>query len=123
MNDVTRPEGDELRVGQLQNTIAEYFFLNIPLIRDRLFSRRRCWLRVPLTESDWQNPLLPIAAIFIDCGRKSEVVFLAFFSVGHACFSTVSDVIGPTESESVEIRHFLRWRSQTGSSFSSAFFA
>ena len=63
------------------------------------------------------------AAIFQDGVIEPEVVFLTRFLRHRRDFLTDSDCLGPPEAESVEIRHFPRWRTQTGSGFPGAFFA
>ena len=70
-----------------------------------------------------QSTISSKAAIFQDGVLEPEVVFQTRFLRRRRDFLTESDCLGPPEAESVEIRHFPRWRTQTGSGFPGAFFA
>ena len=98
------------------------------------FVRKRCVLRPKLlwpTIRKWG--VAHTVVVFFSRSRDPEVTFRGHvmfqvlikrrFSRRRRDFSTESDCLGLPEAESVEIRHFPRWRTQTGSGFPGAFFA
>ena len=68
-----------------------------------------------------QSTISSKAAIFQDGVIEPEVVFQTRFLRRRRYFLTDSVCLGPPEAESVEIRHFPRWRPQTGNGFPGAF--
>ena len=98
------------------------------------FVRKRCVLRPKLlwpTIRKWG--VAHTVVVFFSRSRDPEVTFRGHvvfqvlikrrFSRRRRDFSIESDCLGLPEAESVEIRHFPRWRTQTGSGFPGAFFA